>query len=57
MNTTAPFKTVRFKNDASELFDVQIGEKIHTQDKPYEKLKLKNCMFMKKSRCVTQFKV
>ena len=57
MNTTAPFRTVRFKNDASELFDVQIGEKIHTQDKPYEKLKLKNCMLMKKSRFVTQFKI
>ena len=57
MNTTAPFKTVRFKKYASELFDGQIGEKIDSQDKPFEKLKLKTCMLMKKSRCVTQFKI
>ena len=34
-----PFKTVRIKNNASERFDQEIAEKLHTRDKPYKKFK------------------
>ena len=53
INAIAPFKTVRIKNNASEWFDGEIAEKIHTRDK------LKNCMLMKKTlkRRETQFKI
>ena len=33
INTLAPFKTVRIKNNASPWFDGEITEKIHTRDK------------------------
>ena len=39
INAIAPFKTVRIKNNASEWFDQEIVEKIHTRDKPYKKFK------------------
>ena len=32
-NAITPFKTVRIKNNASEWFDGEIAEKIHTRDK------------------------
>ena len=35
----APFKRVRIKNNASEWFDGEIAEKIHTRDKLYKKFK------------------
>ena len=38
-NAIAPFKTVRIKNNASEWFDGEIAEKIHTRDKLYKKFK------------------
>ena len=31
MNAIAPFKTVRIKNTASEWFDGEIAEKMHTR--------------------------
>ena len=33
MNAIAPFKTVKVKNNASEWFDGEIAERIHTRDK------------------------
>ena len=39
INTVAHFKTVRIKNNASEWFDGEIAEKIHTRDKLYKKFK------------------
>ena len=39
INAIAPFKTVRIKNNASEWFDGEIAEKIHTRDKLYKKFK------------------
>ena len=39
INAVAPFKTVRIKNNASEWFDGEIAEKIHTRDKLYKKFK------------------
>ena len=39
INAVAPFKTVRIKNNASEWFDGEIAEKIHTRDKIYKKFK------------------
>ena len=39
INVVAPFKTVRIKNNASEWFDGEIAEKIHTKDKLYKKFK------------------
>ena len=38
-NAIAPFKTVTIKNNASEWFDGEIAEKIHTRDKIYKKFK------------------
>ena len=59
INAIAPFKTVRIKNNASEWFDGEIAEKIHTRDKLCKNLNQQNCMLMKKSikRCETQFKI
>ena len=39
INVIAPFKTVRIKNNASEWFDGEIAEKIHTRDKLHKKFK------------------
>ena len=39
INAIALFKTVRIKNNASEWFDGEIAEKIHTRDKLYKKFK------------------
>ena len=39
INAIAPFKTVRIKINASEWFDGEIAEKIHTRDKLYKKFK------------------
>ena len=39
INAIAPFKTVRIKNNASEWFDGEIAEKIHTRDKLFKKFK------------------
>ena len=39
MNAIAPFKTVRIKNNASEWFDGETAERIHTQDELYKKFK------------------
>ena len=39
INAIAPFKTVRIKNNASEWFDGEIAEKIHTRDELYKKFK------------------
>ena len=39
INSIASFKTVRIKNSASEWFDREIAEKIHTQDKLFKKFK------------------
>ena len=33
MNAIAPFKTVKVKNNASEWFDGEIADRIHTRDK------------------------
>ena len=41
MNAIASFKTVRIKINASEWFDGEIAEKIHTRDKLYKKFKSK----------------
>ena len=49
INTIAPFKTVRIKNNASEWFDGQIPKEIHTRDKLYKKIKSINFMLMKRS--------
>ena len=59
INAIAPFKTVRIKNNASEWFDGEIAEKIHTRDKLFKNLSQQNCMLMKKSitRPKTQFKI
>ena len=38
-NAIAPLKTVRIKSNASEWFDGEIAEKIHTRDKLYKKFK------------------
>ena len=39
VNAIAPFKTVSIKINASECFDEEIAEKIHTRDKLYKKFK------------------
>ena len=39
INAVAPFKTVRIKNNASEWFNGEIAEKIHTRDKLCKKFK------------------
>ena len=39
INAVAPFKTVRVKNNASEWFDGEIADKIHTRDKLYKRFK------------------
>ena len=59
INTVAHFKTVRIKNNASEWFDGEIAEKLHTRDKLYQNLSQQNCILMKKSikRRETQFKI
>ena len=40
VNTIAPFKTVRVKNNTSERFDGEMADKIHTRDKLYKRFKL-----------------
>ena len=40
VNTVAPFKTVRVKNNTSEWFDGEIADKIHSHDKLYRRFKL-----------------
>ena len=49
INAVAPFKTVRIKNNASEWFDGEIAEKIHTRDKLCKKFKSTKLHLMKKS--------
>ena len=39
MNAIAAFKSVKIKNNASEWFDGETAEKIHTRDKMYKKYK------------------
>ena len=39
INAVVPFKTVRIKNNASERFDGEIAEKVHTRDKVDKKFK------------------
>ena len=39
MNAIVPFKAVRIKNNASEWFDGEIAEKMHTRDKLYKRFK------------------
>ena len=39
INSIAPFKTVRVKNNTSKWFDGEIAEKIHRQDELYKKFK------------------
>ena len=39
INSIAPFKTVRVKNNTSKWFDGEIAEKIHTQGELYKKIK------------------
>ena len=40
IDTVAPFRTVRVKNNTSEWFDGEIADKIHTSDKLYKIFKL-----------------
>ena len=39
MNAIVSFKAVRIKNNASEWFDGETAEKMHTRDKLYKKFK------------------
>ena len=58
INAIAPFKTVRIKNNASEWFDGEITEKIHTRDKLYQKFKSTKLHVDEQiKRCETQFKI
>ena len=58
INAVAPFKTVRIKNNASEWFDGEITEKIHTRDKLYQKFKSTKLHVDEEiKRCETQFKI
>ena len=40
VNTLAPLKTARVKNNTSKWFDGEIADKIHTRDKLYRRFKL-----------------
>ena len=58
INAIAPFKTVRIKNNASEWFDGEITEKIHTRDKLYQKFKSTKLHVDEEIKmCETQFKI